>query len=152
MNKKPGQKNNKLNGNLGFIINVTARWMRIALEDALKEYNISPTQWLVLQGLYECEQATQSDLSKLISLDNATVTRQIDKLENDGLMARKRDPEDRRAHIVKLTAKGKRLLPKLEKISSDINSIAVKGLKKTEVKNLLTTLDHIKTNVGNNNS
>lgn len=48
----------------------------------------------------------QSEIAKLMGLDRTTVTYLVDGLEKRGWLQRRRDPADRRAHVISLTAEG----------------------------------------------
>lgn len=52
----------------------------------------------------------QSELGRLLNLSPASVTRLIDRLEERGLIARERDPDDRRRVAVSLLPEGRRLV------------------------------------------
>ncbi|MDG2617296.1 MarR family transcriptional regulator [Thermoleptolyngbya sichuanensis A183] len=54
-------------------------------------------------------QLKPTDLYSLLMLSSGAVTNRIDRLEQDGIVARLRDPGDRRGVIVQLTDKGIRL-------------------------------------------
>jgi len=47
-----------------------------------------------------------NQLSQIISIDNAAVTRHIDILEREGLVKRESDANDRRKNIIRITDKG----------------------------------------------
>jgi len=54
-----------------------------------------------------------TDLAELLGVDAPTVTRKVQQLERDGLVARHTDPEDRRATRITLTSAGRRTLEKV---------------------------------------
>ena len=49
----------------------------------------------------------QRELAEAMGVEDATMTRHLDRLEADGLVTRRRDPADRRAFLVELTARGR---------------------------------------------
>ncbi|MBZ0265715.1 MarR family transcriptional regulator [bacterium] len=118
----------QLDQSLGFLINVAARSMRIALEEGLKPFELTPTHWLIMRGLNEKADAILSDLSIMLFIDNATLTRHVDKLSQMGLIRRKRHRSDRRALLVSLTDKGKELLPELDAVANAIDRKATEGI------------------------
>ena len=137
----------KLHRSLGFLINAIAHSMRIALEDELKPFNMSTTQWLVIQGVSGCNGAIQSEVGKITRLDNATITREIDKLENAGLLQRTRNQNDRRVQIVRLTEKGNQLLPEITKAAEKINIRALAGMDGAEISGFIANLHLIVENL-----
>jgi DNA-binding MarR family transcriptional regulator len=52
-------------------------------------------------------------LAERLGVDTPTVTRKLQQLERLGLVARLDDPEDRRAHRIRLTAKGRSTIERL---------------------------------------
>ncbi len=142
-------KENKhhLDQSLGFIINIIALSMRTALEEALKPFDVSTTQWLVLQGIAESEEAIQTDIGKITHLDNATITRHLDKLESVELLQRTRIENDRRVQMVQLTDKGRELLPKITEVATQINARALKGLNASKIANFIEILHLINDNL-----
>ena len=59
------------------------------------------------------------DLSKLLDLDNSTMSRTVNNLVNSGMAERELDPNDRRYVTIKLTNDGKK---SFEEIETNMNS------------------------------
>lgn len=55
-------------------------------------------------------QLSPTQLYREMMLTSGAMTNRIDRLEDAGLVSRRRDPADRRATLVRLTAKGKSLI------------------------------------------
>ena len=142
-------KEHRLNGSLGFVINAVAREMRTRLESALKPFNVTPTGWLVMLGLAEQQETNQSEVGRMLMLDNATITRQIDKLEEAGLIQRMRDLHDRRVQMVELTGEGRNLLPRLNAEATRINRQALEGLSESDSRKFMDILNLIMKNLNN---
>jgi DNA-binding MarR family transcriptional regulator len=70
--------------------------------------------WL-LARLNSCGPLRIGALAVALGIDNSTLTPQIQRLERDGLIARKPDPRDRRAALVEITRPGKRVLARLQR-------------------------------------
>jgi DNA-binding MarR family transcriptional regulator len=142
----------QLDESLGFLVNVVARSMRVALEEKLKEHGVTVTQWVVMQGISELGEARQTDLGKRVQFDDATITRQIDNLVKVGLIKRSPALDDRRTHLVSLTPKGKKLLPRLNEEAYEINVRATKGLRSTKTRSIYLDLIRVRENLSNNGS
>ncbi len=69
---------------------------------------LSPVQLMILQVLAE-GQLTASALSKRVSLTAATLSGQLDRLAERGLLSRQRDDQDRRRQWLLLTSEGRAL-------------------------------------------
>ena len=68
----------------------------------------------VLARLGELAPARLSDLAQEIGVDISTVSRQVQSLEQRGLVDRRPDPDDGRAVRLELTRKGRAVLAKLK--------------------------------------
>ena len=77
-------------------------------QDGFEIYDYS-----VLAILAEGVRATQSTIADALTLDPSRLVALLDSLETRGLIARQRDPQDRRRHVVSITADGKRALDRI---------------------------------------
>jgi len=71
---------------------------------------VGPVQLVILQALGWEGGVTASDLSRRVSLTAATLSGQIDRLEERGLLQRQRDEQDRRRQWLLLSDSGRALL------------------------------------------
>ncbi|PWW38918.1 MarR family winged helix-turn-helix transcriptional regulator [Paenibacillus pabuli] len=67
---------------------------------------ISSSRYVLLYHLYLHEEVTQSHLQKAIHIDSAAITRHLKQLETDGLVSRRKNPDDYRETFVRLTEQG----------------------------------------------
>ncbi len=74
------------------------------------ETSVSPTQNAALATIERRGPLTLGELAELEAVQPPTITAAVDRLENDGLVQRRRDPNDRRVTHVQITAAGRRLL------------------------------------------
>ena len=74
-----------------------------------EQYGLTGSQLLVLKMLEPRGQLSLSDLSERIRAKNSTVTGIIDRMERDGIVARRRSDADRRVVHIELTPKGRKL-------------------------------------------
>jgi len=117
-----------LHESLGFLINGLARLMRNALEAKLEGTGLTATQWTVLMALGEVNGQSQTDLSRQIFLDNATITRTLDLLEAKGMIERTRGDADRRIQFVTLTNLGISTWQKTAHFGVEVNNAATPSL------------------------
>jgi len=80
------------------------------VDDALASLDLNGRQLLVLTFVGGEEHLSQKMLSTRLGLDPTIVVALVDELEGRKLLARERDPDDRRRHRLHLTAAGRRLL------------------------------------------
>jgi DNA-binding MarR family transcriptional regulator len=77
------------------------------------------------------------------SLEPAKVTRGIDSLVERGLVLRREDSADRRRIILSLSAQGKRLHRKVERVSRALERELLRVLTSEELKTLYLALDKL---------
>jgi MarR family transcriptional regulator, transcriptional regulator for hemolysin len=92
---------------IGLQLARTSKAVSRAFNDALAEAGGSLPMWLVLSSLEGREWPAQLELARALGIVGPTLTRHLDGLERAGLVARVRDPEDRRAVRVELTEAGR---------------------------------------------
>jgi MarR family transcriptional regulator, lower aerobic nicotinate degradation pathway regulator len=77
---------------------------------------LSQHQHAIMCCLDEYGAACQKDIALRLGLDSGDIVAFIDGLQAKGLILRERDERDRRRQVLSLTASGKRLLRKIEKM------------------------------------
>jgi DNA-binding MarR family transcriptional regulator len=83
--------------------------------DALAPLDLKPRHVAALIELRDSGPLTQQALIERLHLDPTNVVAILNELERDGLAERRRDPEDRRRHIVEASPKADATLAKAEK-------------------------------------
>src|SRR6202043_2931629 len=73
---------------------------------ALGEAGGSLPSWLVVLNLKKRRGANQRELAQAGGIQEATLTSHLNGMEANGLLTRRRDPANRRIHIVELTDQG----------------------------------------------
>ena len=106
----------RLDRQLCFALHATSRAVTQAYAPLLLPLGVTYPQYLVLLVLWERDGLTVSGLGERLHLDSGTLTPLLKRLEGQGIVARRRDPDDERVVRVSLTAAGKRLRAKAEGI------------------------------------
>ena len=98
----------------------------------VREFGLTRTQWQLLYWLYHGDGRSQTDLADSLFMAKPPLGRVVDRLEEQGWVVRKDDPNDRRVKLVYLTDKFTPLLVPLEKAVNDICEIAVEGMSSSD--------------------
>ena len=92
-----------------FALAVASRTVVSLYRPLLEPMGLTHPQYLVMLALWEAEPLRVSELADRLSLEPATLSPLLKRLEAGGLVARRRDPDDERAVAVTLTAAGRAL-------------------------------------------
>jgi MarR family transcriptional regulator, lower aerobic nicotinate degradation pathway regulator len=92
------------------LLNLLARVARRSAEQALAPLGLRPRHVVLLTILRDHGSLTQGALGDALRLDPANVVGLLNELEERGLLRRRRDPDDRRRHIVELSGAGRSTL------------------------------------------
>jgi MarR family transcriptional regulator for hemolysin len=91
---------------IGLRLTRTAKTLSRAFDDALAEAGGSLPVWLVLISLKSQQLGNQRALAEAVGIREATLTHHLNAMDAQGLITRRRDPANRRVHLVELTEAG----------------------------------------------
>ena len=124
-----------------FALAVASRTVISLYRPLLEPMGLTHPQYLVMLALWEAEPLRVSELADRLSLEPATLSPLLKRLEAGGLVTRRRDPDDERAVAITLTPAGRRLRRKAERIPPAV--VARLGMEIGELEELrdrLTTV------------
>lgn len=115
------------------------RRFKRSLEETLSEYGLSHGEWSVLGALYRSGKPFTRSAGKLADVcecSSAAMTNRLDRLEEQGLVQRLPDPDDRRGVLVELTPKGHEAWSESTGASAQKEVLIASALKDREKKQL----------------
>lgn len=105
---------------LGMLLAEAHNRSRERLNGALRPLGVNVRGLCVLLALPLYGPVSQRDLIDRIGIDKSTMVRLIDELEDGGLIARERTPQDRRAYSIVLTPQGEETLAKARRTTEEV--------------------------------
>jgi MarR family transcriptional regulator for hemolysin len=118
-----------------------------AFDAALDEAGGSLPVWLVLISLKSQRLANQRALAEAVGIQEATLTHHLNSMETKGLLTRRRDPANRRVHVVELTPEGDALFARLRTAAMAFDKRLRAGLSAAELEQFEAVLDRLHDNV-----
>ena len=91
------------------------------LSEKLAPSGVTAVQGVALNFLFQGDEITSRQLGERTKLDSATLTGLLDRLEAGGLVERRPNPADRRAILICLTKKGKKVAGEVHKTIETAN-------------------------------
>ncbi len=132
---------------LGFLLSDVSRLMRRRFDERARQVGATRAQWRTLITLSRNEGVNQGGLAELLEVEPITLCRMIDRLEESGLVERRRDPADRRAWLLFLTDKSRPLLEDLKEVAQEMIEQALAGIGGADRERLTALLDTIRANL-----
>jgi MarR family transcriptional regulator for hemolysin len=133
---------------IGLDLARTAKTCGRAFDDALAAAGGSAPVWQILISIKTRELGTQRALAAAVGIQGATLTHHLNAMESDGLVTRRRDPANRRVHVVELTEAGEELFHKLRVAAVAFDQRLRAGLSDGETAELARLLGKLRDNVG----
>lgn len=93
-----------------YLVNQVSSAVRLRLERALREFELTATQYTVMSRVKGREVLSSARLARAHHVSPQTMNELISNLVGRGLLQRKEDPENRRVLLVSLTDTGRDLL------------------------------------------
>lgn len=132
---------------IGLQLARSARLVSRAFDDALAAAGGSLPMWLVLLNLKIRQVANQRELADAVGVSGPTLTHHLNVMEADGLLARRRDPANRRNHLIELTEQGEAMFTRLRDAAIAFDARLRTGFEAADLATLSAHLDHLCANV-----
>jgi DNA-binding MarR family transcriptional regulator len=114
------------------------------LRRQLSAYGLTPRHGFTLSHLCENGPTSQQSLLDVLEVDPSVLVAILNDLEKAGLAERKRDPEDRRRHIVEMSDQGRTALTAMEGTINTIERELLADLSTTDADQLRSLLSKVR--------
>jgi MarR family transcriptional regulator for hemolysin len=135
---------------LGLSLARSARVISRAFDEALADAGGSLPTWLVLLNLKIGRAGNQRKLAEAVGVTEATLTHHLNAVETAGLLTRRRDPGNRRIHVVGPTDAGEAAFMRLREAAVAFDRRLRQGVSAGEAAALEDVLSRLAANVADN--
>jgi DNA-binding MarR family transcriptional regulator len=131
----------RLNNTIGYLLQHTASLMAKQNEQVLQEHlGIGLSQFKILRVLQAKANITQREIANTLAQTEASISRQVKLMLDDGLLSSTVSPANRREHIVVPTSKGAKMTETALEILFQHNQPVFESLSETNQKQLIELL------------
>ena len=127
---------------------IIRRRVQSLVVEAAMDLGLTYSEFSLMLMLYDKEGCSQDDMTSLLHVDKAAITRVIKILEKKGMLYRKRDEVDRRLKRLFLTEDGKKLEPVIKDIVKKIMDYVAGGFSKDESEFMIKGIGIMATRLG----
>lgn len=124
----------------------TSKVLGRAFDDVLAAAGGSLPVWLILLSLKRGAHAAQRELAEAVGIEGPTLTHHLNRMEIEGLVTRRRDPANRRVHLVELTEAGEAMFAGLVQRAAAFDERLRAGFDESELAVLRDLLDRLHVN------
>jgi len=118
---------------LAHLVKDATRALVRALQIRLAQHGVSFGHWTFLRILWEGDGLTQRELSEQAGVMEPTTFSALKAMERLGYIRRRRRGGDRKKLYVVLTPKGRRMRDRLVPFAENVNRVAVRGVRPTDI-------------------
>lgn len=136
-----------MHSRFGFLSYEISHIIRQRFNREAENIGLTHAQWRALVHLSNNENCRQIDLAEILEIKPITLARQIDLLEEAGLVRRNKDSEDRRAYRLALMPKAHAVMQALWEIADAVEAEVLNALTAQEQHQLTALLERVKTSL-----
>ena len=128
----------------GFYLVQVARLWRAEIDRRLSPQNMTQAKWLTLLHLSRLDApTTQKRLAAAVGVQEPTLVRMLDRLEADGLIARRPIEGDRRANSLHLTRKAVPSLYRIKTVTETVRDEIFAGIADADIDTCLMVFERL---------
>ncbi len=131
----------------GPLVHDAARLLRKRFEARARDMGLSSAQWRLLIRLLREGPITQARLAELLEVEPISISRLVDRMAAAGWVERRKDPADRRVHIVAPTEKAIATRGEIRVIADAVYAEATVGVAPDARQQMIETLRRIVENL-----
>jgi DNA-binding MarR family transcriptional regulator len=132
---------------IGYLLSDSARMLRREFDARVRELGMTGPQARLLLNLAINEGENQGFYADRLDVEPISLTRMIDRMEESGLLERRRDPADRRAWRVHLTPRAREVIEQVRSHADPLREMLLAGLNPAQRAALASSLEVVRANL-----
>lgn len=131
----------------GYMTNLAARLFVQMMDRTIRPHGVAVAYMPVFFLLHDGQDMTQAELARRMAIEQPTMAATLSRMERDGMIVRRRDPEDGRKTLISLTPEAKGKMEIVVSAVTAVNGVALEGLTESEQQTYLSLLGKIIANL-----
>ncbi|MBU9811626.1 transcriptional regulator SlyA [Rahnella sp. C60] len=137
-----------MESNLGSDLARLVRAWRALIDDRLKPLELTQTHWVTLHNINMLPpEQSQIQLAKAIGIEQPSLVRTLDQLEEKKLITRQTCASDRRAKRIRLTEEAAPIINEMESVIDSTRKEILSGMSSSEIELLGGMLSRLEKNI-----
>ncbi|WP_435926618.1 transcriptional regulator SlyA [Dryocola sp. BD613] len=138
----------KLETPLGSDLARLVRIWRALIDHRLKPLGLTQTHWVTLHNIHQLPpEQSQIQLAKAIGIEQPSLVRTLDQLEEKGLISRQTCANDRRAKRIGLTERATPIITEMENVIDKTRGEILSGISAEELSLLVNLISRLEQNI-----
>jgi MarR family transcriptional regulator, transcriptional regulator for hemolysin len=125
-------------------LHMVAHTWRTELDRRLRPLGFSHSRWLLLLHLSRHDGCTHCELAQHMGIEAATLVKQVDHMEQEGLLKRCVSESDRRVKNLFLSADGKKSVELIRSNAAELRKEILAGSSEEDIQTALDVLQNIR--------
>lgn len=133
---------------LGTDLSRLVRIWRALIDQRLKPLDLTQTHWVTLHNIHQLPpEQSQIQLAKAIGIEQPSLVRTLDQLEEKGLITRTTCAHDRRAKRIKLTQQAEPIIQQVEHVIDITRDDILTGISRDEINQMVSLIARLEKNI-----
>ena len=129
---------------MGMRMAMVVRQWRAIIDSAITDTGLTQSSWTVLMQLHQLgENVSVSELAEVQGIELPPLMRTLAQLEKQGYLLRSTSPYDKRIRLLTLTAEGRAILEKLNRVIETYQQRVTETLPEAQLAAVSATLNQI---------
>ena len=133
---------------MGMRMAMVVRQWRAIIDSAITDTGLTQSSWTVLMQLHQLgDNVSVSELAEVQGIELPPLMRTLTQLEKQGYLLRSTSPYDKRIRLLTLTAEGRAILEKLNRVIETYQQRVTETLPEAQLAAFSATLNQIACNL-----